>query len=223
MRICHRMYLKATIRLIVGEMAMATSEKTPHKLKTKKVPVGIIHGKFQILHNDHLKYLLAAKERCGFLFVGITNPDPTLTKESPEDPARSKPSNNPFTYWERYLMVEAALLGAGVKREEFAVVPFPINYPELLKYYTPTDARYYTVVYDAWGAKKAELLKSLGLDVEVMWEKDLSEKGLSATQVRSLIAANGDWKGMVPPSVADVIEKLGLDKKLRNFGVAARR
>jgi len=26
--------------------------------------VGVIHGRFQVLHNDHLKYLLAGKEKC---------------------------------------------------------------------------------------------------------------------------------------------------------------
>ncbi len=42
---------------------------------------GVIHGRFQILHNDHMRYLLAGKERCEHLVVGITNPDPTLVRE----------------------------------------------------------------------------------------------------------------------------------------------
>jgi cytidyltransferase-like protein len=42
--------------------------------------VGIIHGRFQILHNDHVKYLMAGKELCEHIIVGITNPDPSLTK-----------------------------------------------------------------------------------------------------------------------------------------------
>ena len=40
--------------------------------------IGVIHGRFQLLHNDHLKYLLAGKKRCEHLVVGITNPDPAL-------------------------------------------------------------------------------------------------------------------------------------------------
>jgi len=198
-------------------MATTTSKNGASQSKTIKAPIGVIHGKFQPVHKDHLKYLLAGKSRCDFLFVGITNPDPTLTKEMSEDPARSKPSNNPFTYWERFLMIEAALIEAGIKREEFAIVPFPINYPELLKYYAPEEARYYTVIYDVWGSKKAEMLRSLGLDVDVMWEKSLAEKGISGTEVRKQMAANGDWRSMVPPAVADVIERLGLDKRVRNL------
>jgi|GEM_PF-3973487 len=34
--------------------------------------VAVIHGRFQALHNDHLKYLLAGKACCRHLTVGIT-------------------------------------------------------------------------------------------------------------------------------------------------------
>jgi hypothetical protein len=62
---------------------------------------GVIHGRFQVLHNDHLKYLLAGKARCRHLVVGITNPDPFLTKEDAAEPRRSEPGANPLTYFER--------------------------------------------------------------------------------------------------------------------------
>lgn len=48
--------------------------------ETAMIRTGVIHGRFQLLHNDHLKYLLAGKARCEHLVVGITNPDPCLTK-----------------------------------------------------------------------------------------------------------------------------------------------
>jgi D-arabinose 5-phosphate isomerase GutQ len=44
------------------------------------VDVGVIHGRFQILHNDHLKYLLAGKDLCRHLVIGITNPDSPLAE-----------------------------------------------------------------------------------------------------------------------------------------------
>ena len=34
---------------------------------------GVIHGRFQGLHNGHMEYLLTAKKRCDFLVIGITN------------------------------------------------------------------------------------------------------------------------------------------------------
>ncbi len=95
--------------------------------------VGVIHDRFQVLHNDHLKYLLAGKARCRHPTVGIIYPDPTLTKKDPADPLRSNPAANPLSYFERYTLVREALLEAGVPENEFSNVPFPINVPELIK------------------------------------------------------------------------------------------
>ena len=91
--------------------------------------MGVIHGRFQVLHHDHLKYLTAGKARCRHLVVGITNPDPTLTRDDPADPQRSQPAANPLSYFERYVMIQAALLDAGLGSSDFSVVPFPINLP----------------------------------------------------------------------------------------------
>ncbi|WP_199413554.1 hypothetical protein [Coprococcus sp. AF21-14LB] len=49
------------------------------------VDVGVIHGRFQILHLKHMEYLLAAKMRCKKLYVGISNPDDSYIKESEND------------------------------------------------------------------------------------------------------------------------------------------
>ena len=72
------------------------------------VAMGVIHGRFQVLHTDHLRYLLAGKERCQHLVVGITNPDPLLTREDPADPRRGTPLANPLTYFERYTLIRLA-------------------------------------------------------------------------------------------------------------------
>lgn len=34
------------------------------------VEVGVIHGRFQVFHNDHLEYVLAGKSRCRHIVVG---------------------------------------------------------------------------------------------------------------------------------------------------------
>lgn len=55
-----------------------------------KDKLGVIHGRFQLLHNDHMKYLLAGKERCEHLIIGICNPEQDLTKYTSNNPHRSK-------------------------------------------------------------------------------------------------------------------------------------
>ena len=96
------------------------------------IETGVIHGRFQVLHNDHMKYLLAGKEKCRHLVVGITNPDPTHTKDDSADMARSTPEANPLNYFERYTMIRAALLESGLNLSDFSIV---------LKQITPGHAR----------------------------------------------------------------------------------
>lgn len=176
---------------------------------------GVIHGRFQILHHDHMKYLLAGKARCSHLVIGITNPDPILTLEDPANPERSSPTENPLTYFERYLLLNAAMTEAGIPREEFSIVPFPINFPELYGYYVPLDAAFFVTIYDTWGKRKVELLQARGLHVEVMWERPPEHKGISASLVRKLMIADEPWEHLVPPSVAILLKKWEVPKRLR--------
>jgi len=146
-----------------------------------QIETGVVHGRFQVLHHDHLKYILAAKERCRHLVVGITNPDPLRTRDDEADPARSKPRENPLTYYERYQMLRAALLDKGMGVEEFSLVPFPINFPELYPHYLPPEATFFLTIYDEWGEKKFRMFLSAGLAVEVLWRKPRAEKGISSS------------------------------------------
>jgi len=114
----------------------------------------VIHGRFQMLHNDLIKYLMAGKKLCIYLVVGITNPDPSLTRDSDPNPHHSTPFANPLNYYKRYLYTQAALLEQGLRPTEFTIVPFPMNVPELLKYYVPLDAIFFLTIYDDWGDKK---------------------------------------------------------------------
>ena len=162
-----------------------------------------------------MKYLLAGKERCKCLLVGITNPDPLLTGEDETDPTRSRPEDNPLTYFERMCMVRDALFEAGLSHQEFAIVPFPINFPDLYRYYAPLDAVFLHTIDDAWGEKKLSYFESLGLATEVLWRRTPETKGISAGDVRKLIAEDGEWQPLVPPSTARLIEEFGLAERLR--------
>jgi nicotinamide-nucleotide adenylyltransferase/phosphinothricin biosynthesis protein PhpF len=164
---------------------------------------GIAHGRFQPLHVGHLEYLLASKAKCRVLIVGVTNPDPWTTVFEPTDANRDGASANPFTYYERYLMVEGALKASGISLDEFRIVPFPHGFPERLRYYAPTDARYFLTVYDEWGDTKVSRLRALGLDVEVLWRRQ--QKVTSGSQIRRRIRDGLPWEHLVPPGVAETV------------------
>lgn len=181
------------------------------------IDTGFIHGRFQVLHNDHIKYLLAGKKRCRHLVVGISNPDPTHTKQDEADPLRSSEAANPLTYYERFVMVREALMEVGLSLDDFTVVPFPINFPDLYRYYIPKEATFFLTIYDEWGEKKLSMFQSLGLKTEILWRRSVDEKGLSSSALRKMIASGTEWQHLVPRSVAKLIETWNLAHRLQQF------
>lgn len=181
------------------------------------VEVGVVHGRFQVFHNDHLQYLLTGKSRCRHLVVGITNPDPLLTRDDPADPLRSDPASNPLTYFERYTMVRAVVSEAGLQDAEISIVPFPVNVPDLYQYYLPLDATFYLTIYDAWGRRKLDRFRGMGLKTEVLWERPPEEKGLKAGELRKRMALGASWEAMVPRAVASLAQAWGIPDRLRKL------
>ncbi|GAB4264056.1 nicotinate-nucleotide adenylyltransferase [Deferrisoma sp.] len=176
---------------------------------------GVVHGRFQVFHTDHLAYLRAAWARCDHLVVGITNPDPWTTRADPADPARSRPEANPLTFYERYRIVQAVLLAEGLPAEAFCIVPFPVNFPERWGWYVPRDAVYFLTIYDAWGERKLRLLRERGLRAEVLWRKRPEEKAITATRVREAIRRGEPWEHWVPPAAARAMRDLGVVERLQ--------
>jgi nicotinamide mononucleotide adenylyltransferase len=178
---------------------------------------GVVHGRFQLFHLDHLKYVLAAKARCRHLVVAITNPDPTLTRFDPADPHRSATQDNPLTFYERYVMLREILLDQGLAFREFSLVPLPINFPELYRYYVPMDATFFLTIYDEWGERKLQLFESLGLKVEILWRKPGSGKGLTATAIRRLMGLGQPWEHLAPAAVARLVREMDLLARLKTL------
>ncbi|MFX1375719.1 MAG: adenylyltransferase/cytidyltransferase family protein [Promethearchaeota archaeon] len=184
-----------------------------------KYDIGVIHGRFQVLHNDHIKYLMAGKKLCKYLVVGITNPDPSLTRDSDTNPNRSTPLANPLTYFERYLMVQSALLEQDLSFSEFSVVPFPINVPELIQYYVPLDAIFFLTIYDEWGRQKKIYFESLGLKIHVLWEVPLEKKGLSSSDIRKSMINGEKWEHFVPSSVSKLMNEWDIAQRLKEISL----
>ncbi|MDO3379141.1 nicotinate-nucleotide adenylyltransferase [Geoalkalibacter halelectricus] len=176
--------------------------------------MGVIHGRFQVLHRDHLRYLLAGAERSRHLVVGITNPDPSLTRAEEADTRRDRPLANPLSYFERYLMVRAVLEEAGIQPGDFSVVPLPINLPELYRHYVPLDALYFLSIYDDWGRKKLARFQNMGLRTHVLWEVPPEDKGLSAGAIRDLMAHGQPWEHLVPPAAARLLNHWDIPARL---------
>lgn len=182
-----------------------------------KPSLGVIHGRFQVLHVEHMRYLLEAKRRCEHLIIGVSNPDVALTRHTAANPHRDAPLSNPLTYYERMVMIRGSMVEYGVSLEEFGIVPFPICYPELLFNYVPKEAMFYMTIYDEWSEEKKRALEELGCQVEVMWQKPAEEKEMSATEVRSNIIHDRLWEHEVPKFVYRYIMEHGIDRRLKEL------
>ncbi len=203
------------------------------KLKTDR---GFISGRFQIFHNGHLEYALQAKAEVDFLIVGICNPDAGNDHHDAPLPTgpehRRRPDHNPFTYWERLLMIKGALLGVGLRDSEFEIVPCPIDTPRLIASYVPTGTLHLTRLYDKWGHKKIRILEEQGYRSKILYE-DISvgkthttrlpiggvgpEQALPVEEgknVRRRLLEDDNWRDYVPAGSVRIIDELDLGAKL---------
>ena len=179
------------------------------------VSIGAVCGRFQIFHLDHLHYCLAAAQRCGHLIVGITSPDKSVNPMEAVDPHRCADEANPCSYYERMKMIEGALLEAGLPREKFDIVPFPIGKPELISAYVPRGVTVFVTILDQWGHCKTDRLKDFGYQVEVLWERD--DKVISSSMIRGLIKEGRDWSEFVPPATHRFLREQGIEQRIANM------
>ena len=176
------------------------------------VNVGSVHGRFQPFHNDHLEYILEAKKRCKFLWIGITKHDLIEQNKYLNSSHRNGAYSNPYKYGDRVRMIRASLLSNGVEQDEFEFTPFPIDTPDLMKNFLPTSVHCYTTIREKWNITKINILKELGYTVEVLWE-DYSPKKVSGSVIRELIMAGNDqWEAFVPAPVRKIIKELQIEK-----------
>ena len=166
----------------------------------------MIHGRFQPFHNGHLEYLRAAEGSCKNLVIGITNADPTQISEEATSQHRHLPESNPFTFFQRSVMIREVLIEEGIPLERSLIIPFPVHSPERWRYYLPPDVVHYLRVFSPWEQAKVDRLRQEGYTVEVL-HPGIS-KEFEAKEVRRRMASGEGWEELVPPAVARVIHRI---------------
>ena len=136
-------------------------------------------------------------------------------KPSPNDKHRENKSDNPLTYFERFELIRDSLFEAGLTPNQFAIMPFPIDTPQLLQEFIPTNITLFTTVNDSWNEHKIDILKEYGYDVVVLWER---KKGVVGSNVRELIYHdNPKWVSLVPKSVASYLERINIANRIKSL------
>ena len=174
---------------------------------------GVVLGRFQPLHIGHMEYLEAARIRCKTLVIGVTSPDSTSLVSEAKDPRRSARENNPFSYFLRAAMISKSLLDSGWSPESFLIVPAFISEPSRMLSYLPLPslATVFVTVYDEWGDEKADRLRGLGFNVDILWRRSMSDRLTSGSEIRRLMREGGGWRHLVPSGVPYYLDFLGVD------------
>ena len=173
---------------------------------------GLIVGRFQPFHNEHVAYALAAKKQCHFLWVGLTNFMQTALPENPGGGHRLQPESNPLNFCERYTLVSDALQDAGLNQKDFGIVPCPIENPTSILDIVPPKTICYLTINEEWGHEKATILREIGYPVTILWERP---KTISGSMIREAIrSGDQSWKGLVPSSVAKNLESWDFEQRV---------
>lgn len=154
---------------------------------------GLFVGRFQPVHNGHIKALEFVFSQVDEVIIGIGSAQASHTLK------------NPFTTSERMEMLIRALeeLKSG---ERYYLIPLPdINFNAIWATYVVSMVPRFDVVFTG-NSLVAQLFREKGYEIIVqpMFRKDI----LSATEIRKRMVNGEPWEDLVPRSVAEFIKEI---------------
>ncbi|ACJ16652.1 nicotinamide mononucleotide adenylyltransferase [Thermococcus onnurineus NA1] len=154
---------------------------------------GLFVGRFQPVHNGHIKALEFVFSQVDEVIIGIGSAQASHTLK------------NPFTTSERMEMLIRALDEAGLEKRYY-LIPLPdINFNAIWSTYVQSMVPRFDVVFTG-NSLVAQLFRERGYEVIVqpMFRKDI----LSATEIRKRMVEGEPWEELVPKSVAEFIKEI---------------
>lgn len=153
---------------------------------------GLICGRWQPLHNGHIKLIQKALKECQHLTIVIGSAQDEINQR------------NPYTYHQRYLMIKNVFLDDLVYKHRMEIVPKrDINNPPewacniLGHVLIHSDSNDPVDVYYAGSEYDASLFKEHGIPVEIT-KRELSNLK-SGTEIRDMILRKDNrWKEYTP-------------------------
>jgi len=165
----------------------------------KKKKVGFVIGRFHPFHKGHEELIHYAAKRTKYLIIGVGSSDQHHTVD------------NPFTSKERIEMINSCL----EKKLNYTVVPIPDinNYAKWVKHVEDTVKQKFDVVFT--GNKVVQdLFEKAGYEVVNFKAK---KSYISGAAIRDMMTKGGQWKRLVPDSVASFIEKAGGIERIKDL------
>jgi nicotinamide-nucleotide adenylyltransferase len=165
---------------------------------------GLVIGRYQPFHNGHLEVIREIKSdpECTELIIAIGSAQVSHTMD------------NPFTAGERVLMLDAALLGAGMK-DCFLIPIADINRYAVWVSHVESLVPPIDIVYTN-NSLTHRLFSEKGYKVKT--PKLYDRNKYSGTKIRDLMLTGGDWQSLVPPSVVKIIAEIDGINRLKDLG-----
>ena len=163
----------------------------------------LVLGRFQPLHNGHMEVIRLCAEESEHLTIGIGSAQ------------YSHLTDNPFTAGERYLMLESALEAAGI--ENYAIVPIEdLNRYSAWVSHVKAMCPPFESVYTN-NPFTRRLFTEAGFSVK---ESPMYNRSVySGTEVRRRMVCDEDWRSLVPPAVAEVIDSIDGVGRMKDISV----
>jgi len=152
---------------------------------------GLFIGRFQPFHLGHLATVRYALKKVEHLYIVVGSSQ------------KSHEPKNPFTAGERILMIRNTLNDEKIDPSRYLIIPVPdaIGHAVWTAYIDQVVPKYDLVFSN--DQLTLQLFKEKG--VTAIEAPLLDRPKFSATEVRKRIAENGDWKELVPKSVAKLV------------------
>ncbi len=167
----------------------------------------LLIGRFQPFHKGHLEVVRSIAKKCDSLIIGIGSAQYSHTYE------------NPFTAGERHLMISRALKDEGLK-EYFLVPIVDINRYAVWVSHVVSLVPPFEVVFTNNNLTR-RLFSESGYEIHdsPMFNREI----YSGTAIRRRMSMGEEWRDLVPPAVAKVIDDIDGVNRIRDLTPNLRR
>ena len=172
----------------------------------QKIPIGIVHGRFQPPHNGHIRFMQEAFNRAEHVIIGICTPAICTEEEAERTGYPCAPHMNPFTHQERIEMITLALTDVGILKEQFSFIPFPSDYQNI-EVLVPKDSVFFMSVTSEHDQRKITYLESRGFHIETIFSLPENSPRERSSTIRT---QSENWENMVPECVLEYIKNTRL-------------
>lgn len=152
---------------------------------------GILIGRFQPFHEGHMRVVEDIIDEVDELVLGIGSAD------------ASHEPRNPFTAGERIMMIQNTL--ASVETTTYVVPLDDMDRNSVWVSHVESMSPWFDVAYSN-NPLVIRLFREDGIDVHQTEMFD--RENLKGSEIRELMARDGDWEQFVPDAVVEVVEEV---------------